>query len=297
VTDPEVPWVEICRGPANGLCQELGLVLAAAGIEYGYDLDGETWTLLVPPEAENRAQQEVAAYRAENLHWPPLPAPVSHLSLRPGAVLGYWAVLLAVHGLQTHRLFELDWTRLGASDALRLGQGEWWRAVTALTLHADGEHLLHNLIFGSLFGLLLAGELGAGLAWLCVVATGALGNAANAWLQGPEHLSLGASTGVFAGIGLLMAQQWRGYGQAGSRSLRRWAPPVMAAVFLGYLGTAGERTDVLAHLTGLVAGGLAGLGLGGLLARLPRHGRMQFLFGSAALALLAWCWYLALVSR
>ena len=34
----------------------------------------------------------------------------------------------------------------------RVTGGEWWRAVTALFLHADALHLAGNVIFGAAFG-------------------------------------------------------------------------------------------------------------------------------------------------
>jgi len=48
--------------------------------------------------------------------------------------------------------------------------GEFWRAVTALTLHLDVGHLLANLGFGTVFGLLAGQLLGAGVAWATVLA-------------------------------------------------------------------------------------------------------------------------------
>ena len=73
--------------------------------------------------------------------------------------------------------------------------------MTALGLHADSVHLAGNLVFGLVFGFLAGERLGWGLAWFGMLLAGALGNTLNAFVQAPDHTSVGASTAVFATLG------------------------------------------------------------------------------------------------
>jgi membrane associated rhomboid family serine protease len=290
---PALAWLDLGGGAPAGCCQEWATVLAAAGIDYACYLDGDRAELRVPAPAAARAAQELAAYRADSRHWPPAPAAPPTPVLRPMPMLGFWAVLLTAHALQVHHFGRVAWYHLGAADADAILHGQWWRAVTALTLHADGEHLLHNLIFGSLFGALLGAELGSGLAWFWIVVAGGLANGLSAWLQAPDHVAIGASTAVFAALGLLLACQRRGV--AALPRVRRWAPLLMGGVFLGTLGIGGERTDVVAHACGLVVGGVSGWALAGLAQRLRSQAPTQRLLGLLAVAVLAasWGWAIA----
>ena len=108
--------------------------------------------------------------------------------------------------------------------------GEFWRAVTALTLHLDVGHLLANLGFGIVFGLLAGQLLGAGRRVGHGARRGGAANLLNAFIQPATHSSVGASTAVFATLGLLAAYAWRRRARPG-RSL---GLP---------LGTAGRRRD------------------------------------------------------
>ncbi len=63
---------------------------------------------------------------------------------------------------------------------------------------------------------------------------------------------------------------------------------------LAYTGMGGERTDVLAHVTGFVSGLLLGGLYGAIGRRMYMKARFQFVLGLTALALLAFCWLLAL---
>jgi len=63
-------------------------------------------------------------------------------------------------------------------------------------------------------------------------------------------------------------------------------------ILLGFTGAGGERTDVLAHLTGFAMGSLAGLAHATL--PVPRSRVAQTLSGIAALAVLALAWATAL---
>jgi hypothetical protein len=112
--------------------------------------------------------------------------------------------------------------------------------------------------------------------------------------MGTDHRSIGASTAVFAALGLLAA-----WVRAGRRSgpgwVYRWGPVVAAVALLAYTGAGDENTDVGAHLWGFAAGLVAGA----VAAFLPRQWlgsrRVQAAAGATALAVLAAGWLKALV--
>src|SRR5690606_22321097 len=110
-----------------------------------------------------------------------------------------------------------------------------------------------------------------------------------------SHRALGASTAVFAALGLVGAYVWaasrRGFLPRPSGWARRSAPVVAALVLLAYIGTGDENTDVVAHLTGFMAGFASGLLLGLRLPEALRGARMQALLGAGAVGLLTACWW------
>ena len=290
----EDSWIDVYRGPELERWLELALVLEALGIDHWLDQEEEGYRLLVPVQEAERARRELAEYEAEAEEPQPVEPKAPEVGSGSGFLPGYWCALLTFGAFDKHRVFGSDWLEAGRAHALLVGQGEWWRTVTALTLHADGSHLLNNLVFGSLFGVLLAQERGVGWAWLAMVVSGALGNGLNAWIQPPEHASIGASTGVFGVVGMLMGLQWRKPVAARGSLLRRWAPPVIGAVFLGLLGTSGERTDVMAHLTGVAVGLVMGWAAGGIACSWRLNLRGQGVSAGAALLILVATWWLAL---
>ena len=79
--------------------------------------------------------------------------------------------------------------------------GEWWRAVTALTLHADLAHVLANAVAIAIFLGAVARRLGPALATWLALAAGVAGNVLTALVAGGGHVSLGASTAVFGALG------------------------------------------------------------------------------------------------
>lgn len=273
------------------------LALEARQIPCRVEAHGAGWRLLVPPERFATALDELQQLEAENRNWPPPLPPASPQSDNLLTTLSVLFLLGIFHNLiRLDLLGHLagDWIGRGNADAGAIRAGEWWRAVTALTLHADGIHLLGNLLIGGVFAILLCRALGSGLAWSLTLAAGVLGNLLNAWLQAPLHRSVGASTAVFGAVGLLAAIN--PFRHRGLR--RRWHLPLAAALaLLALLGSEGENTDLGAHLFGLAAG--LGLGLpAGLLLR--RHGQprpwVDALLALAALALVGGAWWAALRS-
>ncbi len=249
--------VVVFRSRSRARCQELWAVLDAAGIPGGIEDRRGACLLLVPEEDLPRAVQELDDYRRESIHEQPAPA----LTTLPGGwfgILAYSMVLVAVAGLADRNAFGSDWFDAGRGQAGLLVEGQWWRAVTALTLHVDTQHLMGNLFFGSVLGFLAAQGLGGGAAWLAILAAGALGNVANALLHDSRHSAVGASTAVFAALGLLVALALYHRRGRAEGAVRRWSPLVAGVLLLAWTGMGGERTDVLAHVTGLLAGLLVG---------------------------------------
>lgn len=302
--DPAAPPpgtpVAVGRTQHRRQARDWGLVLTAAGIPHQVQQQGGGALFVVTAELAERAARELAAYEDENRGWPrveELPEVLTQGSL--GVVL-WTVVLLLVDQLTGFGAGGLDWRAAGRSAAGLVREGEWWRAVTALTLHADLYHLLGNIVFGALFVGLACQVLGTGLALLTVVASGALGNLANAWIQGPLHASIGASTAVFGALGVLVGHRVLHRPRTARGRSLRWLPLLAGVFLLGYLGMGGSpddpgarRIDVGAHALGFAAGALLGA-LHGRQSGWRPGPRQQIALGAAAGLLLALCWALAL---
>lgn len=288
------PVEVVYRSGAKKDCLAHALVLETAGI--AHDMHGKAgeFTLVVADTDAARARAELDAYSSENRDWP---NGVALLPQRAGGwtgVLGYSVVLVLVAVLEHHHAFAFDWQSAGKTHAGLIRHGELWRAMTALSLHADPSHLVANVVIGGLIGLFAGQLLGSGLAWASILLAGAAGNVLNAWIRHPGHTSVGASTAVFAALGIVAAYAWERRRHVRVSKLTRWAPLVGGAVLLGYLGTGGGRTDVAAHVAGFLCGVLLGALYGKLGERMLFAARGQFLLGVGALAVLAIAWALAL---
>ena len=160
---------------------------------------------------------------------------------------------MGVAAVLSRGLVRLDAFDLGEMDAARVQAGQWWRAWTALTLHMDGPHLAANLAAGVWFGYLAGRQMGVGTAWFLTVTGAALANLLEGLFGPPEHLSVGASTAVFACLGAMSAYSWRERYQLPQRWARRWGPLVAGVILLGWTGAGAEgtQTDVIAHVAGL----------------------------------------------
>jgi len=287
--------VEIARYRTLAEAEQRALVLAAAGIACRVEPSGEGTGLLVSLADSGRARSELMSYEREN-------APERDRMFRTGAgvrgieaALAYAAVLLFFFAADGKGTFSLYWSGLGAAQAGLIVAGEWWRTLTALTLHDGAAHLIGNLAFGAVFSLLAAQSLGAGVAWLAIVAAGALGNGVNAVFQPPAHTAIGASTAIFGALGVLSAYVQRAQSTRWRSRVRRWAPVAAGIMLVAWFGMGGAGTDVGAH----VAGFAVGAGLGFALARLSPdtldRPAVQWLSGAAACALVALAWAQALV--
>nr|WP_223924005.1 rhomboid family intramembrane serine protease [Geobacter sp. AOG2] len=284
----------ISEPPSRGRTQLWALVLDARSVPCRLEQDAGRWFLLVPVSHLDRAREELRLFEEENRDWPPAAPPVHPLVENTLSTLSILILLATFHNLTqldgTLSAFsQPDWTGLGNAQAGKILDGQWWRIVTALTLHVDSLHLVSNLAIGGIFVIFLCRELGSGPAWCLLLGAGALGNLANAYAQSPDHSSVGASTAVFGAVGILAALSLVRYRQ---HLQRRWLLPFASALaLLALLGTEGKNTDLGAHLFGFLFGIGLGLVAEYLLGKNGRPGRLLnalLAMLSAAVVIAAW---------
>jgi rhomboid protease GluP len=292
--------------------REWALVLQSQGIAYvvraAYDAGEQGTVLQIAAQDYRRAMRAIELYEEENENWPPprdrdIPRHEGSPAV-PAAFM--MAVLFFLYATGPVALGS-PWFSAGRADALLL-ISEPWRMVTALTLHADIQHVVGNAISGSIFGVMLGRRIGPGGALLGLVLAGTLGNALNAWHHLPDgHRSIGASTAVFGAIGMLAAVQtaltWGRRREEHARGIRRFryldvvAPIVGGATLLGALGAGGGNTDVWAHGYGFLAGVILGAAAGLWVRKRERAPSrlVQLAAGILAAFTVALAWTLALV--
>ncbi len=275
------------------LCADRSLVLSSAQIPHQLIDDSDSCALVVPAAESARAASELRLYDEENP--PPIPQPRPKIELQdplPG-LIGYVLLVCLVAGLAGYTFFGKDWLAAGRVDGELIRQGEIWRLFTALTLHGSVKHLLGNLVFGVFFGLFAGRLLGSGVAWLVIVLAAATGNAINVMLLEPSHRAIGASTAVFAALGLLAGYVWKGRFMRQDGWSNRYGPIVGGLALLMYTGTGGPNTDIGAHLLGFVCGFAAGI----MLIRFgltSNDAHVQRVSGSLAVLLIILSWLIAL---
>jgi membrane associated rhomboid family serine protease len=273
-------------------CMEFALVLEAVGIRCEVRPRDGKFALVVHARDADPAREQLRLYRHEHGALPPRFD--AHLGVHDGLVCAclYGVTILLFDILQRNQAFSLDWWHAGMSHAGLIREGEWWRAVTALALHADTVHLAGNLVFGLVFGFLAGALLGWGLALSGMLFAGALGNALNAFVQAPGHISIGASTAVFATVGILAAYAWK----RRRTEINRWVPLGGGVALLAFLGMDGERTDIFAHIAGFGSGCLFGVVFGMLETRSLLAAWHKHILGLAAFLFFALAWTLALLA-
>jgi len=225
------------------------LVLLSQGIEHRLTrLETGPFQIHILPEQGDFAKEQLKLYHLEN---PPKeenpPLPLS-FSLQP-----LWVLLAPVFVTLLDFSEKVNLHTPGLSDASKVLKGEWWRSLTAQTLHGDARHLASNLLCGYIVMNMITFRIpllrlapfiaiAAAIANICVAAT----------VQ-TDFRSLGFSTFVFAAIGCLAVIEFRLMPKESHGMLRRFAPLCGAASLAVFLGL-GENADILGHAYGFIAG-------------------------------------------
>lgn len=249
--------VEIGRYATEREGFDHGLISLMLGHPFWLVPLNESFQLLVEPTAAERVREQLAKYDRESVGWPPRPMPTPTARVRPElATPMLWGLIVLI----AFRA-QLAWpglTDAGAVDSQAIVQrGEVWRVFTALFLHGDLGHLVSNLCSGLLVFSAVTTTVGRARGWCLIALASFAGNLAAALARSPEtYRSLGASTAIFAALGILTGRSVRLV--LGSDRRQRWpelfVPLATGLTVLGLYGAGGQQVDVLAHLTGFAAG-------------------------------------------
>lgn len=286
-------WEIVFESENRRACNDRALVLTSLDIPYeilGEESPRGRCRLVVPAEVSEKAKYEIWQYDKENQGVPrPDRRPVPQFQNAVPGVIVYVVIICLVAWLAGESAFNRDWVSAGRVDGELVRLGEWWRMLTALTLHSGLRHLAGNIGFGALFGFLAGRLFGSGLTWFCVVIASGFANTLNTLLLDSYHKSIGASTAVFAALGLIAGFVWRAKLMAQDRWAYRLGPIVGGIALLAYTGTGGPNTDIGAHLAGFVCGFGFGLLLT-LLPKIPSSREFQLISGTSAVLILTIAW-------
>ena len=303
-TEGIVMLIGVFRSPDRAPCEDRAFMLAAVNIPSSIEAGPLGFELQVHQAQAAFATHHLWQYEQEHAVRPALPPPAA--TVHPRAWIGslaYMAVMILVALAVVRGWGPADMFARGALTAQAIQGAEWWRTITALTLHFDIVHLMMNLGSGVAIGWLASRQLGNGHAWLLTLIAASFSNLLEAALASPAHLSVGASTAVFAALGLLTAFMWRMRRHGAPGWARRVAPLVAGIALLGLLGagagvieeTEGPTTNLVAHAFGFIMGAACGV-----IAAIPRVAALlrrtpQWCSGVIALALVSAAWGFALI--
>jgi rhomboid protease GluP len=148
----------------------------------------------------------------------------------------------------------------GQYNALVLN-GEPWRLLTAIFIHANLLHIVGNMLFLLIFGL-RAEKLFDLKEYLAIYFLSGLAGGLLTLLMGPDVWSIGASGAIFGIIGASTIYPSRAIGQSIVTAL-------LFSFFLLIINSLSPDVNIFAHLGGLAAGLLIGYGLAA--TRKPRQ--------------------------
>lgn len=275
--------------PNKKTAREYSLLLDSLSIPNNALFRWNSWQIEVDFSDYEKAKSEIAAYeksgRIEKVH-----NKFAHIRFQKVDWACFCAtlILLAAFHVFIYEFDHLELIKAGRSSAAAITEGEFFRAVTALTLHGDYKHLFSNIFFGGIVLWALSTMTGTGFALLFALFTGFAGNVMNAFFYGSAHNSIGASTSVFGIIGVLAGLQF--FDSFREKKLGRWIPFGAALGLLAMLGSS-EKSDVLAHLFGFVAGLPAGTVFGALFSKRSIPGKIaQNIAAILFISVIFACW-------
>jgi len=178
---------------------------------------------------------------------------------------------------------------MGAMVPSLVEDGQYWRLVTAIFLHAGPLHLLFNVYALVIFGNLVEEALGTVRFAAVYFVTGFAASAASFAFGSEGRVAVGASGAIFGLLGAWLTYNWRRRELSMAQANVRMALVLIVVNLI--FGFSVRGIDNTAHIGGLVAGVLAGLAAEGIGRRgmrtASRVGGFALIVGGA-LALVLW---------
>ncbi len=293
-------WVTVWRVKMNVLgtrdtwwMAQSEAVLLAEGIAFRWDGQAGIAFLDVPASEVGRASVVLSEMMAEELarkmeKEPPRSS--GPLWLEAGFAMGVGLAITTVvffvvtGGAATHS----EWQQRGALISVWFWEGQWWRIITAATLHADTAHAAGNAGFFVVLGWAAEERFGVGVSLLWWIVTAMVGFLVS--LMSVDTLTtVGASGGLFGLLGAAAghAARHRRHDDILRRGMMR---SLGGAILLLAFTAFGPRANIRAHVAGFVAG----IVLGVMAPRLQLGPRWQAIAAltTAATVWGAWAWAL-----
>jgi rhomboid protease GluP len=273
--------------------QTFDLVLLSADIDHQSIKGRNGWELRVNDDAYASAAEVIQTYLRENKSSQPFRK--IHAVDYPKTFSGLWGalVILSIHVAVFSGHDAGSFAKAYGSSARSILSGEWYRCATSLLLHADYVHLLGNLVGIAVFGTAVCSVMGWGVGWAMMLASGMLGNLANAWFYQTGHLSIGASTSVFGAVGMLSAYQFINKIKLRGERYKAFLPIAAGMALLAFLGAA-RQTDIMGHLFGFLSGLVLGM-MYCLFVKQPLRGLYQIWALLLVVAVLAGGWLFPII--
>lgn len=264
------------------------VILAAAGIAYRITGQPGDWTVWVDEENSEPAIDEVGKYFQENKDISDETGNESSFLRHIQTGLGAALIFLVVQVYINHHGGVVVFSEKYGASASAVLDGEIFRTITALMIHADAVHLISNMAALVLLFTTVCSVWGSGAASFCLLASGAIGNYLTALIYRTSHISIGSSTAVFGALGMLIVHRIFSRLRHGSGRMKAWLPIGAGLCLLG-LFSEGAHTDILAHLFGLGSGMVLGAVLG-MAFREPPAPLFQYILLSVTAGVLVVAW-------
>jgi len=145
-----------------------------------------------------------------------------------------------------------------AQNNLLVREGAWWQIITAMFVHFGPLHLFFNMLALYYFGYVIEYVYGKARFLIIYLISGIAGNIATYFLLPDNVLSGGASGAIFGLLGAYVIL---------SRSAGSMSAAVVYALWVFLASSIIPGVNIIAHLIGLISGGI----LGALLIRRPRY--------------------------
>ena len=259
------------------ICLQWLAVLQSKAIPYKLDKFQKTWLLSLDEKYRDEALFFINEFEGEktnpSFYKPPTPLNNSRYIaiIIPLILVGFY--FITGPSIQNHLLMQK-----GAADASLILNGALYRTITALFLHGDYNHLASNICCLSILLLSITKSIPTGITLFASLIAASAGNLLNALFYSHSHSSIGASTAVFAILGIFGGFITINKFKQSVKFDYAIIKPLLACLFiLSLLGSGGfsfeeifqnpsiikqPDVDIMAHLFGLISGITTGIIIG-----------------------------------